>query len=605
MWVGSSENSKTRAYINLDSAPQIGDYSVVTSAKLHLNFAGSGSSYALAAHDVCSDWDVSNINWSNQPLFDETVNDLFDQPTIDTAPVFDITNMVKDWVEGNSSDGIVITVLDESEVYTGVAICAREIGGENAPYVEIHYRDQSGLYDEYSYTELSAGNAGSVFINNYNGSEVIVRNDLTSKSNLLSFNISHIYDAHYSTEHASLDMKVGKGWRLSVQEELKEETIGNDSYLLYINELGNRVYFKQDGNTYTDVDDSGYSVSEMSTGGYEITTPYGLTKIFENGVINKTISGEYEITYQYNDNRLMSVKDASDYTAYLSYDENGYLSSITMGDHVLTFTYSGELLTAVSDNYISGSCVYSYNSNNGENLYYLKDQLGKEIYLIGSGTNKVGNVIWETEDDGNYIAQNGCSFTYDSNHMTSVRYYGNDGQSDTSDDITYNYSFGNSGEVVLEYVNNALGETIHTTSYSENNSVTSLGLTFGSISEVGYVAQTAKLSDNFESSVWSSDSGAATSVDSSEYLYGAKSMKTTFYIPNQRVNTSFMPTAGKEYTLSVYVKIPTEMSGVHLSVMDLDYNELAVSETITVTDNNLNNGWVRLSFDYTASDSIL
>ena len=123
------------------------------------------------------------------------------------------------------------------------------------PRFSVQYRSIVGLEGYYTYHTQSIGRAGTGYINHYTSLLTLVHSDLSSGSEILPFSISHVYN----TANAGLEftnnadagihtadfskMKLGKGWKLSVQETLVTKVIGEETYLVYNDSDGTEHYF--------------------------------------------------------------------------------------------------------------------------------------------------------------------------------------------------------------------------------------------------------------------------------------------------------------------------------------------------------------------------
>ena len=122
----TSNNNSMRTYIlipiPLFITPQHSDS--ITSANLKLYFSGIQSpNFEISAHEILNIWNEYSITWNNKPNHNLTALDTFtllqDHIWID----FNITELVKNWVNGEkTNNGVVIKYLIESSPIQNLSV---------------------------------------------------------------------------------------------------------------------------------------------------------------------------------------------------------------------------------------------------------------------------------------------------------------------------------------------------------------------------------------------------------------------------------------------------------------------------------------------------
>ena len=248
-------NQVCRSFLRFDTLPEIEAASVITKAVLNIytfNYsADSGLPFMVSAHEVMGSWSSSAVSWNTQPEFESTALDyVYFEPTGNQAipKSFDVTKLVKKWYNDPlTNHGVALKAVDET-TYGYCMVVASDMDPswyglplECLPTGIIYYRSAKGLEDYFSYHSQSVGRTGTGHVNRYNGNLVFVHQDEGTTGVLMPISVSHVYnlaDCH-------TDSRFGKGFRLSLMQELKASGNADFPYVL-TDADGTSHYFYRD-----------------------------------------------------------------------------------------------------------------------------------------------------------------------------------------------------------------------------------------------------------------------------------------------------------------------------------------------------------------------
>ena len=196
------------------------------------------------------------------------------------------------------------------------------------PVLNLVSYDYDGIAEDRTYESVSAGNAGTIYIDNALGVSNLAIPELSSDN----INLSHYYSSSvsYSTEFGN-KMNITLGERIS---EVNERT------LCYTNGTGYNEYFYYDSgsNSYKSEDGNDSKIEKIDSA-YEYTNT-SIKKLFSSlGKITKTIlncdSNDSklikEINYEYVDeDGNLSVVSCDRTKVYFIYNEQNVLSSVVV-----------------------------------------------------------------------------------------------------------------------------------------------------------------------------------------------------------------------------------------------------------------------------------
>lgn len=529
LWVGQhSTYGTTRAYITWLLPVTLLGSNVVTSVKLNYYLAANtaSDSSTIEARKVTSDWSSANLTWTNKPEHSiDTLDCVVTQNmTQNTCIELDITDAFKlDTNNGaNKYFGVVLKAIDESSVSSAVELASSDYTNDPNdttqincwPTLEIYYQTQKGLDSDYSYIPFDCGDAGTAYINAYNGDLNFVTKSITSNTFPLEFN--YVFNTYMNNTDKNdfsydafscffKDIEVGKGWKLSFQDTIipltnyeffgdftvsyPENEIIEDYAYLYNDHNGSYVYLvnNPDGETFIDQNNLGYVLSVNVTNDektYTLTTPDGCIKTFK--VLEETLGNisreKGYITssaFTHNGNNVILDYDYSKYFPTeldsilvhgtrnrigFTYDYNGVLDKIDIGtEKSILLSYGPSItnkkyLTTIDDNAIAGYTSFTYDQNTNK-MSSVNSSDGNTLYFSYNTEGRISSVIWENEVKEIYTE---TTFDYVLGE-TTVHYFGLDGENGFStssinnDDIYITIGFdGNGLSDYLLFENNGI-----------------------------------------------------------------------------------------------------------------------------------------------------
>ena len=145
-----------------------------------------------------------------------------------------MTRLVRQWYNTGKNYGIMVKSKYEDDENLANRAYARfyasdspSISSEQFPSGVFYYRNVNGLEDYQSYHEQSAGRAGIGYTNDFTGNVVWSHLDVATEGGPMTTEIRHVYNS----SEADTSSRMGYGWRLSSQQELKESGIKDYPYV--------------------------------------------------------------------------------------------------------------------------------------------------------------------------------------------------------------------------------------------------------------------------------------------------------------------------------------------------------------------------------------
>ena len=362
-----------RTFLKFNTLPKLEKGAVITDARLNLYqyqfSADDGKGFRVSAHEVTGAWSQRTLTWNNQPSFKTEALDYLTLENTNKMAVpktFDVTKLIRGWYNNPSSNhGIALKAVNEN-VYATATLVSSDmpvnkygLTADCYPIGIVYYRSTKGLEDYYSYHEQELGRTGSGYVNRYNGNLVFIHEDEGTSGILMPVSVSHVYNL----SDCDTQSRFGKGFRLSLMQELKAS--GNSDYPYVLTDTdGTNHYF------YKDTSDSNKLKDEDGLG----------------LVITQTSSNEYD-SY-----RIMKDKDEVQYV----FGQDGYLRQIKD-------TYGNAM-----------KCQYGPNSA-GNYIQYAEDPTGARIvFNYNSDLTKLVSIT---------ANKRSTSFAYDAaGHLTNITY---------------------------------------------------------------------------------------------------------------------------------------------------------------------------------------
>ena len=607
---GYAQSKYIYSYLRITDTLSIPKNAIIVSATLCLKPTGvTATNVYIGAYEQLTSWTESTLTWNNKGNVD--IN-LVDYQTIDSTvissengAVWDITALAQKWHSGTSNNyGVVLKPISAA---TGVATFQSSDLTSNPVFI-INYRNIVGLESYYSYQFQSAGRAGTGYINHYNSNLTLTRGILSSASEIMPFSISHVYNS----ANANLDfnnnvnqgihtadfskMKVGKGWKLSVQETLVTKTIGSKTYLVYNDSDGTEHYFLPTGtsNTWEDEDGMNLTVTlNTTTQQYHMTDKGDNRKTFKNGFLTHIVDANGNvINFVYNSNNQLTsitrlnVGGTTETLASFSYNSSYYLTSVTDAySRATSFTYSSGQLTKVT--FPDGNTVsYTYTTSGKMNEAYDSEANYGILYTV-SNVSGVGETITSVREfyknGSTNVSGNKFDIELNPGYRSSYVDYGADGSLGTADDIVTTYRFDRMGRTITAYSTDKNHQKIYGA-----NSVGYTADTGATAHRVSASAVTGVMPTNYmkngsmeQSSTWSLTNA---SYNSSSAHTGTRSMQlsTTSSTTRSIKQTVALPNSDV-YTASAYVNVSALSGNVYIKVTDTSGRTTWTGDAVTST----------------------
>ena len=629
VYVGKTREGFNRAFFKL-CMPELDSSDLITRALLCLYTSGNDvpgtGNYKVDAHEITSDWSVSNISFSH-PYDSNVLDYCLVSDTDTTTYAWDITRTVKKWHSTGKNYGIMLKGSTESgNVGRRFYNCRQDnSNSEVRPCLYVYYINTKGLNDYNSYKSFDYGTYGSLYINEYTGSITYIFNDVNYSGNLLNANVYHVYNSEsYNTSSA-----YGKGWRLNVCEALcyvhGENNLDDKYYYCYTDEDGTQIYFLKNGdnNFYEDEVGRGWKLTDGGNGDWALTIEdkSGNKKGYNSDGYLKVVrdSNGNEMTFGYTNSLVTSITDSSGRITTLSYSE-GRLDYIEdpAGRRTI-YSYS-------SDGYLTN--VERYNEENIIIAYW-----NNRLDIVYMNNSKIGVVYRGNKIKYYCEGITGQEFTiklwadYYSNGKTVFTHLGPSGDISASDRILEYCLFNSWGQKITNYCTDANGNILGNISSADYISNDNLIKRNNKLTESYATSNVVNLlpDSSFENGgswntiYWASHTDTAaylgTETNSGNAYIGQDYGRITFDVPSERTVSLFQNitglTEGATYTLSGYVKAENlaGSSGAFLCASSYyntgGHNGGVYSEHILgTTDPEVDGGWKRISVTFTVPADI-
>ncbi len=425
-----------RTFLKFNTLPQLEKGAVITDARLNLYqyqfSADDGKGFRVSAHEVTGAWDQRTLTWNNQPSFKPEALDYLTLENTNGMAVpktFDVTKLIRGWYNNPSSNhGIALKAVNEN-VYATATLVSSDmpvnkygLTADCYPIGIVYYRSTKGLEDYYSYHEQELGRTGSGYVNRYNGNLVFIHEDEGTSGILMPVSVSHVYNL----SDCDTKSRFGKGFRLSLMQELKESGNSDFPYVLTDADGTNHYFYKDtsDSNKLKDEDGLGLVITQTSSNEYDsyrimkdkdevqyifgqdgylrqIKDTYGNAMKCQYG---PNSAGNYiqyaedptgaRVVFNYNSDltKLVSITANKRSTSF-AYDAAGHLTNITYPDgKSSTFGYNGDQL------------IWAQNPDKKRITYGYRTDCGvQRIAKIGEGyTDAAGSFHTGTEIEVTY-----------------------------------------------------------------------------------------------------------------------------------------------------------------------------------------------------------
>ena len=449
--------------------PEIKSGDMVINARLVLvSLKEDNLERTISVHRVLQNWASSTINWNNDPLFGDTVEDVC-KFTADKQKyiTMDITRLVKDWYENGKNYGLMFKEYLELNRYTEYlsADCDKDYE-DMRPRIDISYVNYSGLEDYWTYHSQSAGRAGVVHVNDYNGNLILSHATAEMGGSRMPVSLSQVYN----TNDCDTNLGYGKGWRLSFHQTIKKVNIGGTDYYQHTEGDGTVHYFYKntEKNKWMDesTEDLTLKLNPSSDMGYMIEDKENNQMIFDKtGFLTKIRDKNGNTTQiEHAENRITKVTECTGKRSIVfTYDRNSegkmtHLKKIQTPSGTISLDYKGEDMTRITD--IDGARAdYTYDgSHRLTEVWNRVDDYKLRYSYSGTGAHRVRKI----EERAGETAGDSLSITYGYN---STKYV--DGKEKTEI-----YRFNNSGNLL--HVHDGFGHAASAKFNKQGNQVNRL-----------------------------------------------------------------------------------------------------------------------------------
>lgn len=373
-----------RTLIKFD-LPELGTGSEIISADLELvpypstNNNHNAKSRLVTVHRVTEEWNEENATWNNMNnKYDQRVEAVFEceRSYVENSTIIarilggDITALVKKWYKDMPNYGLLIKSAEEKYIdddFPAYFSKDNTITGDNnpKPIFILTYKNQNGIEDYLDYKEQHFTN-GTTYINTYNGNMTAIFDIGHTIGGQFPANIDLVYNSNDVILNKITPF--GKGFRLNVNQTIREINISGVDYLEYVDEDGTIHYFYKhdDEETSKYIDEDGLNLTIKKS---------GLDYVLEDNVGTKlTFVNKNNIFY------LSEVLDASGNVITILYDSENRVSNVTDSyNGTIVFSYATDLITVTSSDFsvklnyeenhlmsivtIDGTTSFEYNSN--------------------------------------------------------------------------------------------------------------------------------------------------------------------------------------------------------------------------------------------------
>ena len=631
-----------RTFLKFNTLPPLEKGAVITDARLNLYqyqfSADNGQGFRVSAHEVTGSWDQRTLTWNNQPSFKPEALDYLTLENTNGMAVpktFDVTKLIRGWYNNPPSNhGIALKAVNET-VYATATLVSSDmpvnkygLTADCYPIGIVYYRSTKGLEDYYSYHEQELGRTGSGYVNRYNGNLVFIHEDEGTSGILMPVSVSHVYNL----SDCDTKSRFGKGFRLSLMQELKESGNADFPYVLTDADGTNHYFYKDtsDSNKLKDEDGLGLVITQTSSSEYD---SYSIMKdkdevqyIFgQDGYLRQikdtygnamkcqygpNSAGNYiqyaedptgaRVVFNYNSDltKLIGITANKRSTSF-AYDAAGHLTKITYPDgKSSTFGYDGDQL------------IWAQNPDKKRITYGYRTDCGvQRIAKIGEGY---------TDTAGTFHKGTEIEVTYPELGTTVFTEPGLDGElSSTADNHVYTWKFNRFGSP-SEISDNAghVSTFSHYDDGARRHKLRQSSLTGKLVTNLlkntGFDAM-----GEFEDG-WGNESGLS---DTSQWGVGRVTDKGYFadtsIVVLKRVPQSYAAViqqvwlAAGTYTLSAYTFVKdvaavsnNAQAGAGLAVRFADKSMAYGLEFLTGNaDTDIDGGWKRISQTFTVSSA--
>ena len=619
-------------------------------------YTSSTPDTAIEIHAVTNSWNKNTVTWNSKPAYESETADFeilkANQIGKDQiARSWNVTSIVKRWYENPNfaNNGFLLRSSNEDKSKLNDSCIYMYLYGEKYsqstagyPILTVVYRSNKGLESYWSYTDISAGRAGTASICEFSGNLVFTHADATTPGNCAPVSMNHVFNNYMAGDSFGKIMPYrGHGWMLSCQQQLLPSskfdlsTDAQKNYpYVYIDGDGTEHYFykKSDG-SLVDEDGMGLTLTVPKTNNtqyYKMADDKGNVVWFNNyGSLSSSVdSNGNSITnnYKTDGKSIQTVTDGAGHNISIAptWDNLAVQTITDTAGRVTTYHWNVGYLVDIT--YPDGKKTeFTYDSDSAMTSVTAPDGYKLQFtYTPLANGKRVSKVV----ESANGTAGQTITFDYSQYGQTVIHSSGKDGVYGNSDDVYTTVKFDSAGRTVCsEATSNgkslAASATEYTASSPNSNASNIKQLNRLSKSMTGgqYVRNyfrdgSAEISGTWTKLQWNGTADFDGKSVDTDQLYG----RYSYYINSKSFAdkagarayhslTSGQFKAGTTYTYSAWVKtknvVPRDASnpfGVQLLTTYWTSDGSAidhVSDTLTgTTDSSINDGWQRISVTF-------
>ncbi len=499
----------------------------------------------------------------------------------------------------------------------------------------LYYVSHAGLESWWQYESRSAGRAGTVYADLFNGNMVLAHTDTTMTGNRMPVSVSHYYNSCASNAN---DYACGKGWKTSAHQKITKESLNGTDYFVWEDGDGTEHYFAETGSQpYKDQEGMDLELNLYESDGYIIIRDKKDTRmrfnIIQSGLawlvavrdaLNNEVTYEYASGYSA-EGRISKITDPVGRETVFTYSGN-LLANIRIPDteantyRYVYFTYdSSQRLTGIRYSELGGTTphtVYTYDGTTGI-LTRAKNYDGICVDIGYEAKSRYNNTIFDDEgandqmrrvtsletlhvNASNTATERGAKQLFDYQHMCTVVTAVENASSDAGKKLYY--QFNDSGNVVAMRDELGYGQFAKFEAGVDNKPSEVSKLRKAVVNQLRKIDFTSQ---------WTASEGTSTR-DTSVTCMGMPSIKMVATNTPTEYRQEVTLKANTKYTFSAYVKVQNaiEEGAAFISLAKKSntsenvYSDLVFGTTPAALDNGMpTDGWERVivHLDHSAS----
>ena len=340
----------------------------------------------MACYPIKKAWSASTATWNSmKPDTTEFISDEVISYVSSTGGScdFDITNLYRSWYHqkngASQNFGVAFRYplgVDGEKRYVGWVGAA--LNASTAPCMFINYISHAGLQSWWTYESMSAGRAGTAYVDLFNGNLVYEHVDTSMSGSRVPISVTHYYNSCLSDSNAAY---CGYGWRTTAHQTLHKVSVTGPSstvqYYVWTDGDGTEHYFPTTGSApYKDEEGMGLKltvsgsealIQDKSNMGMRFPLPTNETR---KNITRLSDACGNAANYSYGtDGKLTKVTDGAGRATQFSYNASGLLEKIQAPDGSWTsFTYNDQRLTQIRYSDLTSTQYTSFSYETGSEV---------------------------------------------------------------------------------------------------------------------------------------------------------------------------------------------------------------------------------------------